>query len=90
MAANNSLQRALNFAPTDVPLGTDPVLADWLKREFFNVYLSQKSLLLLEPRSSEPSVPSIGLISYADGTSWDPGSGEGPYIYTSTGWQKMI
>jgi hypothetical protein len=90
MAANNSLQRALNYAPTDAPLGTEPILAEWLKREFFNIYLSQKSLLLLEPQHSEPSVPSVGLITYADGINWNPGGGEGPYVYTSTGWQKMI
>lgn len=33
-----------------------------------------------------PSRPEPGMVVYADGTKWDPGSGEGLYVYTSTGW----
>ena len=28
----------------------------------------------------------VGTIKYADGTNWNPGSGEGLYIYKSGGW----
>lgn len=33
-----------------------------------------------------PSKPRIGMTCYADGTDWDPASGEGLYLYKSGGW----
>ena len=37
-----------------------------------------------------PDKPRTGDIRYADGTNWNPGSGEGVYIYLSTGaWSKL-
>jgi hypothetical protein len=37
-----------------------------------------------------PTKPSQGDIRYADGTSWNPGSGEGIYFYNSAGsWVKL-
>ena len=34
----------------------------------------------------EPHKPRLGLLVYADGTDWNPGSGEGLYVYKSGGW----
>lgn len=34
----------------------------------------------------EPDRPRQGDIRYADGTSWDPGSGEGIYRHNGTAW----
>lgn len=34
----------------------------------------------------EPPKPFVGLVVYADGTDWNPGSGEGLYVYKSGGW----
>ena len=31
-----------------------------------------------------PSKPRAGDVRYADGTNWNPGSGEGVYVYLST------
>lgn len=39
--------------------------------------------------TTEPSSPSNGMIVYADGTSWDPGSGEGIYGRVAGSWIKM-
>jgi len=37
-----------------------------------------------------PDKPRQGDIRYADGTSWNPGSGEGIYFYNSAGsWVKL-
>lgn len=34
--------------------------------------------------------PRAGDVRYADGTNWNPGSGEGLYLYLSTGaWSKL-
>lgn len=30
-----------------------------------------------------------GLTRYADGTNWDPGSGEGAYIYYNATWNRL-
>lgn len=35
---------------------------------------------------SEPTKPRQGTVVYADGTAWDPGSGEGAYMYDGTNW----
>lgn len=37
-----------------------------------------------------PSKPRQGRVVYADGTTWNPGAGEGLYLYTSGGtWSKL-
>lgn len=36
-----------------------------------------------------PDRPRDGDIRYADGTNWNPGSGEGAYIYYGAAWNKM-
>jgi len=38
------------------------------------------------PLNKAPEKPRIGDIAYADGIAWDPGFGEGLYIYTEEGW----
>lgn len=35
---------------------------------------------------AEIEKPRVGILVYADGTDWDPGSGEGLYVYKSGGW----
>jgi hypothetical protein len=37
-------------------------------------------------RNAEPMKPQPGLIVYADGDKWNPGNGEGLYLYKSSGW----
>lgn len=34
----------------------------------------------------EPKKLSDGILAFADGTSWDPGSGRGLYLYNSGAW----
>jgi hypothetical protein len=49
-------------------------------------------LLQLEVQHAEPNADIIkkGMIAYADGTDWDPGSGEGPYFYNGSAWTAMF
>jgi len=35
-----------------------------------------------------PDKPRVGMVRYFDGSRADPGSGEGLYVYLSTGWTK--
>lgn len=45
--------------------------------------------LRLKPRHKEPDRLVDGLVAYADGTDWNPGSGEGLYAYYGGGWNKL-
>ena len=49
-----------------------------------------QSVMRLEQSNVAPDKPRIGDIRYADGTNWDPGSGEGIYFRNSAGnWVKL-
>jgi hypothetical protein len=37
----------------------------------------------------EPSKPRVGLLVYADGSDWNPGSGVGFYGYSGSAWVKL-
>lgn len=37
----------------------------------------------------EPARPREGLVVYADGTDWDPGSGKGLYQYDGSAWVAL-
>jgi len=45
--------------------------------------------LELRPIFAPPQKPRDGMIVYADGTTWNPGAGEGPYSYVNGAWVKM-
>ena len=50
----------------------------------------QQQVTIKEVSYAEPDKPRQGMTVYADGTSWNPGSGEGFYYYDSnSGWQYM-
>lgn len=45
--------------------------------------------LYAPPLGAPPARPENGVIAYADGTHWDPGSGAGFYGYENGGWVKL-
>ena len=49
----------------------------------------KQSMLQLDELTSEPAIPVDGMVVYADGTSWNPGSGEGLYGYENGAWVKL-
>ena len=66
---------------------TNRELIRWVKNELDKVSLAISSLeYQYPPMSSPPERYGVGYIAYADGTNWNPGSGEGLYIYKTTGW----
>jgi len=66
-------------------------LAAWVERQlaaveqcFFN--LDTPNLVELH---REPVKPRVGMTVLADGTDWDPGSGQGVYTYYAGAWHKL-
>jgi hypothetical protein len=61
-----------------------PAVLDELRR-IANAFRQFSAPLL----TAAPTRPSNGAIVYADGTEWDPGSGEGFYGYEDGAWVKL-
>lgn len=85
------MREFLRFDPTLTPtdISSLPTFLD-------NTLLEIKAVLELlrdghlDVSYEAPTKPSQGDIRYADGTSWNPGSGEGIYFYNSGGsWVKL-
>ncbi len=67
-------------------------LVRWLEDELSTVdqaVTSGRAILNFVPLHAPNPKPQIGNITYADGVDWNPGQGEGLYVYTSTGYQKL-
>jgi hypothetical protein len=45
--------------------------------------------ILTSPYDSEPDPKAAGMVVWADGTNWDPGSGVGLYEYDGSTWNKL-
>lgn len=56
---------------------------------YFGGILETGDRLRLPVLTSAPSSPQNGDIVYADGTSWNPGSGAGIYAYEAGAWAKL-
>lgn len=63
---------------------------DYLARELSRIAQALESVdaLSLATKGAEPDKYSDGDIVYADGTAWDPGSGEGMYVREGGAWVK--
>ena len=81
----------LRFDPTMCPQALEDI-----PRFVDNMLLEIRTVLdlvrdgHLDVTTVAPTSPQQGNIRYADGTSWNPGSGEGIYFYNSAGaWVKL-
>ena len=75
------------YVPTD-PEALSQFLMGELDRLASAVGGSSTSLLY-DVLHVEPSKPRQGLTAYADGSDWNPGSGEGLYRYDGTTWHYL-
>lgn len=75
--------------PPNLPDELRP-LWDHLEQEFQAISREFLEATVLELReiAAEPLRPRNGMIVFADGTDWDPGSGRGLYVYDG-GWEKI-
>ena len=66
-------------------------LARWAEDEFNEVANALQGTEASPIWHKPPPKPRTGTMVYADGTNWNPGSGEGFYFYKSTGvWVPMF
>ena len=84
---NNS---SVFYAPDQVPANKDDLPA-YLDRELFKVKVAFDLLSLghLDETHVAPTKPRTGDIRLADGTDWDPGTGQGVYAYYNSAWNKL-
>ena len=77
----------VTFAPADAA-----EWRRWVEREFQKLeqeLTSAQQLMRLAPTTATPDKPRDGDIRYADGTNWNPFSGEGFYGYYAGSWVKL-
>jgi hypothetical protein len=80
------------YTPSTLPDTTDvSELKDWLLNELLLIAdaIPSDGALKIRVRNSAPDKPRNGMIVYADGTSWNPGSGVGFYGYENGSWVKL-
>lgn len=69
--------------PADIPRYLDEELNRIAG--LFSALLAPAASLRLAPMSAPPTNPQPPMIVYTDGTSWNPGSGEGYYYFNNNG-----
>lgn len=82
----------MSYLPENPPLvETVEEVVQWVFEQLQQLGKSMQETLTLELRASaaEPERPREGMIVFADGTNWDPGSGAGVYVYRSSGWRRL-
>ena len=69
----------------------EPVADEGTNRELQRISAAMASIAdgQLDLTTVAPAKPRAGMIRYADGTSWNPGSGAGIYAYHSGSWNKL-
>ena len=79
------------YRPTTPP--SDPAaLPAYLAEEFRRIAVilaSPVDSISLEPQYKAPVKPRDGLVVMADGSSWNPGSGAGVYVYRGAAWHFL-
>lgn len=80
-----------HYTPNPVPHDVPRALRAWLSSELRRISnaIGITHNVLLTARGEEPERPRDGMIVYADGASWDPGSGEGFYGRENGAWVKL-
>ena len=77
----------MRFIPDDISVsgGDMSLVVSWAKRQFQRLTdtMSQPNYLILPQYHIAPDKPWDGMLIYADGSDWNPGSGRGFYRYDS-------
>lgn len=76
------------YVPSAVPADASD-LSEFLKLELLTIsreIAEKRPFMLLQNLNKAPDKPRDGMIVKADGTNWNPGSGEGFYGYYASAW----
>jgi hypothetical protein len=80
----------IKYTPSFIPANISLPLRSFLSTELRRISdFIRQSILFAEPLSSPPSKPENGVIAYAAGVNWHPGSGEGFYGFETGVWVKL-
>ena len=81
----------MSYKPGNVPGGIPQRVQLYLDEELQKIARAFEQIdnLNLNERAAEPSRYSDGMVVYADGTNWNPGSGEGFYGRENGAWVKL-
>lgn len=74
------------------PFPDDPkLLSEYLRRQLERIAASFKMVsgVQLDELHAAPAKPRTGMIVLADGTNWNPGTGQGVYAYYANAWNKL-
>ena len=81
-----------HYQPSPLPINQEN-LGSYLTTELKRLgdILFNQATFRLERTHTAPAKPRGGDIRYADGTNWDPGSGEGVYFYkeSTSAWVQL-
>lgn len=66
-------------------------LSEWVQREleYIAAAFQETPTVRLTVLNAAPAKPRNGMLVYADGTNWNPGSGAGVYAYEGGSWVKL-
>lgn len=77
------------YQPTAIPSGIPAGARAWLETELVKIAAAINSGIRLKELHAEPDRYADGDIVYADGSDWNPGSGEGFYGREGGSWVKL-
>lgn len=79
------------YEPEAPPITLDAELQEYLVRELARISAAVKRAdeIVLPNTNVAPAKPEEGTILYADGVNFNPGSGEGVYVYINGAWVKL-
>lgn len=81
--------RSADYTATPMPV-TEESFRPWVEENFLQLSAAMELLSkgFLPKTYVAPVKPFDGMKRYADGTDWNPGAGEGEYIYYAGAWHK--
>lgn len=79
----------LRYQPDPPPITGDQNVIRWAYEQFSRIAIAQELIWNMPPLGKEPVKRVEGLLVFADGVGWNPGSGKGPYVYQDGGWVKL-
>lgn len=82
----------MKYQPSAPPFAINSDLRAWLSDEMRRISnaIGRAEHIQFDPIDVEPERPSKGMMVWAEAVAWDPGAGEGLYVYNELGtWDKV-